>query len=70
MFRAPHNRKKTPFYEQNGCLLIQRPSMFPYDQLLFMTAGTHLQSIADALKSFEAIETSCVYASGLKWSFR
>src|ERR1700740_1631636 len=41
--------------------------MFPYDQLLRTTATTPLQSIADVLRTFQAIDAICIDGDGLKW---
>jgi hypothetical protein len=41
--------------------------MFSYDQLLCDTAATGPQSIADVLRTFEAIESICIDGDGLKW---
>ena len=41
--------------------------MFSYDQLLRDTAATPLQSIADVLRTFQAIDAICIDGDGLKW---
>ena len=41
--------------------------MFSYDQLLFETAATPLQSVADVLQTFQSIDAICVDGDGLKW---
>jgi hypothetical protein len=41
--------------------------MFSYDQLLCDTAATGPRSIANVLRTFEAIDSICIDGDGLKW---
>lgn len=41
--------------------------MFPYDQVLRTTVATPPRSIAEVLKTLEAIQAICIDGDGLKW---